>query len=301
MVTTAIDDEAILPAGANVILCADDFAMTEGVSLGIGELALARRLSATSAIVTLPAWERQASRLRELRAYLAIGLHLNLTLGAPLGPMPTLAPDRELPAHPDLVRRALTGRLRKDEIAAEMERQLDRFVEGTGFAPDFIDGHQHVHALPVVRTALIAVLRRRATIPPPLVRDPADQLSAMLRRRAASKKAIVISLLSLGFGERVRAAGFPTNQGFAGVSTFDLDSPYREELNSFFAARGRRHMVMCHPGYVDAALDNLDDVVERRHQELDALFAAPGLESAIWHVRRRADGPLVDWQEALPT
>lgn len=300
MANAEIEDGLALPAGANVILCADDFAMTDGVSRGIEELALARRLSATSAIVTLPGWERHAARLRELRAFLAIGLHVNLTLGPPLGPMPRLAPDGELPSHPDLVRRAMTGRLRRDEIAVEIERQLDHFVEGTGFAPDFIDGHQHVHALPIVRTALLSVLRSRATVPPPLIRDPADKLSAVFRRRAASHKALAIALLSLGFGRRIRAAGFPTNHGFSGVSSFDLDSPYREELTAFFTARGRRHLVMCHPGYADASLSGLDHVVERRHQELHALFAAPGLEAAIWHVRRRADGPLVDWQEALP-
>ena len=300
MATAAIEDGWALPAGANVILCADDFAMTDGVSRGIEELGLARRLSATSAIVTLPGWERHATRLRELRAFLAIGLHINLTLGPPLGPMPRLAPDGEFPFHPALVRRAMTGRLRGDEIAGEIERQLARFVEGTGFAPDFIDGHQHVHALPVVRTALLAALRRRAMAPAPLVRDPADGLAAMLRRRASCPKAIVISLLSQGFGRRVRRAGFPTNHGFSGVSSFDLDSPYGEELATFFAAPGRRHLVMCHPGYADATLSGLDDVVERRHQEFNALFAAPGLEAAIWHVRRTADGPRIDWQEALP-
>jgi predicted glycoside hydrolase/deacetylase ChbG (UPF0249 family) len=300
MALPAIDSELALPAGANVILCADDFAMTDGVSRGIEELALARRLSATSALVTLPAWRRQAPRLREIRAYVAIGLHVNLTLGAPLGPMPGIARDGELPAHADLVRRALTRGLPRAEIAAEIERQFDRFVQGSGFAPDFVDGHQHVHTLPVVRTALLDVLGRRRAEPPPLVRDPGDALGAVLQRRAGAHKALAIALLARGFGARVRAAGFPTNHGFSGVSGFDLESPYGRELAAFFSARGRRHMVMCHPGYVDPELGELDEVVERRHQELDALFTAPGLEAAIWHVRRNADGPCVDWQEALP-
>ena len=38
-----------------IILCADDYAMTEGVSRAIGELAAARRLSATSVMVDLAA------------------------------------------------------------------------------------------------------------------------------------------------------------------------------------------------------------------------------------------------------
>ena len=35
-----------------ILRCADHYALTEGVSRAIGELAAARRLSATSAIVT---------------------------------------------------------------------------------------------------------------------------------------------------------------------------------------------------------------------------------------------------------
>lgn len=298
--TTRIGDGAALQPGANVVLCADDFAMTDGVSRGIEELALARRLSATSAIVTLPGFEQHARRLAELRSFVAIGLHINLTLGAPLAPMPGLAPDGELPDHTDLVRMALMGRVVKAEIAAEIERQFARFEEGTGFMPDFIDGHQHVHTLPGIRAAVLDVLARRQSRFRPLVRDPVDGLSAILHRRAGAHKALAIALLSRGFGARARAAGFPTNHGFSGVSAFDMDSRYEGELEAFFERPGRRHLVMCHPGYADPVLADLDSVVARRHQELDALFAMPRLDEAIWHVRRRADGPPVDWQEALP-
>ena len=253
--TTAGTGEcAALKSGANVILCADDFAMTDGVSRGIEELALARRLSATSAIVTLPGWERHAHRLAGLRPFLAIGLHINLTLGAPLAAMPTLAPDGELPDHPRLVRMALIGQAPAPEIAAEIGRQLARFEQGTGFAPDFIDGHQHVHTLPGIRSALLEVLARHRCEPKPLVRDPADGLSAILQRRTSAHKALAIALLSRGFGKRVRAAGFPTNHGFSGVSAFDMSSCFADELATFFAMPGPRHLVMCHPGYADAAL-----------------------------------------------
>jgi predicted glycoside hydrolase/deacetylase ChbG (UPF0249 family) len=70
-----------------LILCADDYALTEGVSRAIGELAAARRLSATSAMVTTPHWPAMAPRLAVHRGHLAVGVHLNLTLGAPAGAM----------------------------------------------------------------------------------------------------------------------------------------------------------------------------------------------------------------------
>ena len=65
--------------------------MTEGISRAIGELAAAQRLSATSVMVTSPHWPATAPRLAVHRGHLSIGLHLNLTLGRPLGPMPRLA------------------------------------------------------------------------------------------------------------------------------------------------------------------------------------------------------------------
>ncbi|KAB2849833.1 MAG: ChbG/HpnK family deacetylase, partial [Hyphomicrobiaceae bacterium] len=43
-------------AAHEVLLCADDYAISAGVSRGIAELAEARRISAASAIVTLPRW-----------------------------------------------------------------------------------------------------------------------------------------------------------------------------------------------------------------------------------------------------
>lgn len=294
------DDAPVFEAGANVILCADDFAMSDGVSRGIEELALARRLSATSAFVTLPGWDEQGKRLAGLRSYVATGLHLNLTLGAPLAPSPGLAPDGELAPVTNLIRKCLTAAIRVGEIGAEIDRQLTRFEEATGFPPDFIDGHQHVHALPRVRRALLEVVAARYPHSRPLLRDPGDRPAAILKRQTAPHKALAIHALARGFGRRARAAGFPTNHGFAGASAFDLDSPFQEELACFFTARGPRHLVMCHPGYPDAALAELDTVVERRHQELDAIFAARRLDEAIWHVRGRADRAPVDWVEALP-
>ena len=297
---TATPHESNFRPGAGVILCADDFAISDGVSRGIEELALARRLSATSAIVTLPEWERHGKALAGLRGYLAIGLHVNLTLGAPLGPMPHLAPDGELPGLGTLVGRTLNRAACIRDIAAEIERQLDRFVVATGYVPDFIDGHQHVHAMPRIRRALLEVASARFPATKPLIRDPADSAGTILRRSVAAPKALAIALFAWRFGNRVRAAGFPTNHGFAGVSQFNIDTSFEDELICFFSAPGRRHLVMCHPGYADATLAELDSVVVRRRQELDAIFAAPHLDEAIWHVSRRADGPQVDWQPGLP-
>lgn len=285
--TGAASAEPSLPPG-NVILCADDFAISDGVSRGIEELAHARRLSATGAIVTLPAWAPHAERLARLRPRLAIGLHINLTLGAPAGAMPTLAPLGKLPALAEIVRMALLGNIDRAEIAAEIGRQLDAFAQATGCQPDFIDGHQHVHSLRGVRDGLIDALTLYFPDGGPLVRDPSDTSRTIAWRGAAVAKSIVISSLASGFGARIRRAGFATNDGFSGVSPFTPGSPFAAELVGFFTAPGSRHLVMCHPGYPDEELRRLDSVVERRAEELGTLMRMPGLPEAIWHVERNA-------------
>lgn len=291
--------KAEFPAGAGVILVADDFAISDGVSRGIAELAAAGRLSATSAIVTLPTWPAAGGghgiRLSRLRDRLALGLHLNLTLGAPLGPMPRLAPELRFPPHSSILRKSLTKGLDPDEISAEIVRQLEAFERETGHPPDYLDGHQHVHALPVVRSALLQALQSYDPDRRMLVRDPADRTAAILRRGVSATKALVIAAVSTGFGAMIRTAGFATNIGFSGVSSFDDQTPYATELAAFFRAPGPRHLVMCHPGYPDDALAALDPVLGRRRQELDALMAAPGLDAAIWHISRDPGTGRVHW------
>lgn len=281
---------------APVILCADDYAMTAGVSRGILELARARRLSATSALVTLERWADDAKPVAGVRDCIAVGLHIDLTLGTPLGPMPSLAPEARFPSLRQILMRALAGRINREEIAAEVTRQLDRFEAATGFPPDHVDGHQHVHALPAIRSGVLTALARRFPSGGPLVRDPADSISAIRERGLATGKSMVISLLSSGFGAAARARGFAVNDSFAGTSPFKEGQPYGKELDAAFSAGGRRHLVMCHPGHIDPELTRLDPVVARRAEEYAALAQAPDLPANLWHPRRAADGPSVDWQ-----
>jgi chitin disaccharide deacetylase len=273
-----------------VILCADDYAITGGVSTAIDQLIAAGRLSATSAIVTGPHWPALAPSLAAHWPRSGLGLHINLTLGQPLAPMPLLAPEGALPAVGVVTRKALTGTLSAPaavaEIAGEISRQIAAFTQGTGFQPDFIDGHQHVHALPGVRSALLSALASVRWTAPPLVRDPADGALAIARRGVARLKAASVGALAAGFGATIRNAGFPTNRGFAGFSDFTLGTDYAAELEKCFTERGARPLVMCHPGFPDAELAALDPLTERRREEFDGLLRAPWLPAALWQPDR---------------
>jgi chitin disaccharide deacetylase len=279
-----------------IVLTADDYALTEGISRAIGELAAARRLSATSALVTLPHWPDAAPRLPAHRNRIGVGLHLNFTLGAPLGAMPRLAPDGRFPARDVLVAKALLGLLEPAEIRAEIERQLNAFETRLGFPPDHIDGHEHVHVLSGVRQVLIEVVARRYRGPKPLLRDPSDRLAAIRARGGPVAKALGVRALALGFARAARRRGLPTNRGFSGFSRFDVREPYAAELARALIEPGPRHILMCHPGHRDPGERGDDPIAARRPMEYEALMQDATILERIWRPSRAADGPPVDWR-----
>jgi len=252
----------------NVVLCADDYGLSDGVSRGIVELAEMGRLSATGAMTNMPGWRRAAPGLKPLEGRIAIGLHLNLTTGSPLGAMAKLAPKGRFPALRELLGKAFKGQLDRAEIVGEIARQLDAFEEAHGQAPSFIDGHQHVHVLRGVRRALLQVLRERGYAGRVWLRDPADRTVSILRRPIGRGKALIVKGFARGFARDAHAAGFATNRGFSGFAPFDLSIPARRIFETAFSHLGPRPLVMCHPGYGDDELRGLDPAVESREVEL---------------------------------
>jgi predicted glycoside hydrolase/deacetylase ChbG (UPF0249 family) len=259
-------------------LCADDYALTPGVSRGILEMLAAGRLTAVSVMVTEPGWAAAAGELRPFLSSADIGLHFNLTLGSPLGAMPGLGASSNFPTLALLVRSALLGRLPAAEIGAEIARQIDAFTQHLGRLPDYVDGHQHVHALPGIRDGLLRTLQEQGLAGRLWLRDPSDRWDALLARPLKGK-AFSVAALSAGFAGRARATGFGVNQGFAGFSDF-RPGDYAALFASFLRSPGARHLVMCHPGYADEALARLDPVTSSREAEL-AFFLSPAFSQVL--------------------
>jgi predicted glycoside hydrolase/deacetylase ChbG (UPF0249 family) len=261
------------------VLCADDFALTDGVSRSILALLEAGKLSAAGAMTNRPHWLNFAAAFGALADRADLGLHLNLTCTAPLGAMPRVAPGGELPLLGDLARAAATSSTARREIAAEIARQLDAFEDGLGRPPDFIDGHQHVHVLPGVRGALLDAVAKRYPKGSLYLRDPHDAPAAIRARGVAVGKALTISALALGFRRAARQRGFPVNHGFSGVAPFDPTSDFAADLQRFLLRPGPAHLVMCHPGFIDDELARVEPVVVTRPVEHAALmgFVPEGL------------------------
>ncbi len=259
-------------------LCSDDYAIAPGVSRGIIEAVEAGAVTATSVMTTSAWWPESAAALARVAERCDIGVHLNLTLGAPLGAMPTLAPQGRLPTIGTLLKLGRSRRLPLGEIADEIDRQLERFVAVLGRPPDHVDGHQHVQALPAIRPLIFDALARRGWRP--ALRDSADHLLRIVGRGTTLKKALGVAFIAQDFARQAKRHGLPVNDGFAGFSSFDRAAPYGTLFRRFLRCPGPNHLVMCHPGYVDDQLRALDPVLETREQEL-AFFTSADFRAAL--------------------
>lgn len=258
-----------------LVVCADDYALTPGVSRAIRELIAGRRISATSVMTVSPYWSEEGPALAAVAGEADIGLHLTLTDQVPLGTMPELAPSGRLPSIEAVVRASLLGRLPVAEIEAEIERQLEAFVTVWKRPPSHVDGHHHVHQLPGVRRALLRVLGRQSGTRPYL-RSCHEPLSRIVRRGVAQQKAALISALGAGFARQAATAGFATNDGFSGIYEFGAVGHRLAELFARFVRDlGPSPLAMCHPGYSDTTLAGLDSMTAERDAEF-AFLAGEG-------------------------
>jgi predicted glycoside hydrolase/deacetylase ChbG (UPF0249 family) len=253
------------------VLCADDYGLSPGVSSAIRDLIDRRRLSATSCMTLTPFWADHAAWLRPYADKADIGLHFTLTDHPPLGAMPHTAPEGRLPPLRTLMRRALTGHLDGAEIDAELNRQIDAFEAAFGQPPAFIDGHQHVHQLPTVRTAVVRVLTTRLKAAPVYVRLCHEPAAAVVRRGVAVPKALLISKLDEGLRRLARRHHVAGNTGFRGVYDFSGRVPFGVLMDRFAEDMKAKGLIMVHPGIPDDALRQVDPVTDQRRVEYDWL------------------------------
>jgi predicted glycoside hydrolase/deacetylase ChbG (UPF0249 family) len=262
-----------------ITLCADDYGISPAVDVAIRDLVVRGRLNATSVMVVAPSFGRtEASALTALNSVtplnsvaprVAIGLHLTLT--APFRPLsPGFAPLRDgaFPPLGTMLRLAITRRFTREALEAEIASQLQAFRDAFGRAPDFVDGHQHVHVFPQIGAALLAVMKKSAQ--GAWVRQCGRVLP--LAARFADRKGLLLDLLSHRFRRRAAALGVRTNPAFAGTYRFDDAADFATLFPRFLAGLPDGSLVMCHPGFVDDELQRLDSLTTLREKEY-AYFA----------------------------
>lgn len=233
----------------NIILCADDFALSAPVSEGILELAELGRLSAVSCMTEGAYWQDRRNRLPLLRDRLDIGLHFNLTqaFDAPHDSLGTVLRD------------ALTGTLPRRNIETCLHDQLDRYEAVMGEAPDFIDSHQHVHQLPRVRTVVLRALARRYRhrLPWLLRVNPTLRDAGWLRRK------MMMDLLGWGFARTARRYGFRLAARCRGVDSPTHDTDFSQTIERWLSEAVDGEFIICHPGRCASRDDRHTDIRER--------------------------------------
>jgi chitin disaccharide deacetylase len=260
-------------------LVADDYGISPAVNRAIRDLISRGRLNATSVMVGTPSFAKaEADALADVaRGRVAIGLHFTLTAPfRPLSPFRPAAADGSFLSLRQMLARGLSRTLDGRAAAAEAELQIEAFRSAFGRLPDFIDGHQHVHLLPQVGDALLAVMKERT--PAAWVRQ-CGRTSPFLKR-GSHAKAHLLDVLSRRMKRRSAAMGVATNPGFAGAYNFGHRSSYEAMFAAFLDGLPDGGVVMCHPGFVDAELERLDHLTAMREQEY-AFFAGEGFPKLL--------------------
>ena len=205
-----------------LIVNADDFGLTPGVSNGI--LAAGRHgiVTSTTLLATARIEVECIARLRD--SGLGVGMHVNFTLGTPLTRGRSLVDDEGRFVRD--ARRAAARAVARD-VEREIEAQVERFETLVRRPPTHLDSHHHVGLLSPVREALL---------------DTARRLGVAVRSQNGEARA------------RARSAGLRTSDHFFGESGPDAYWSLARTRQTLRELPPGVSEFMAHPGWCDAAL-----------------------------------------------
>ncbi|MGB0036802.1 MAG: ChbG/HpnK family deacetylase [Candidatus Acidiferrales bacterium] len=145
-----------------LIVNADDFGMSRGISDAI---LIAHRhgfLTSASLVVNMPASEYALERLAKA-PNLGVGIHLNICQGKPIlhpHEIPSLVDTSgDFHSPPALIQRIWRWQISKQDVQAEFRAQI-RWMKDRGIEPTHADSHHHMHIYPA---AVRPFLRALAT------------------------------------------------------------------------------------------------------------------------------------------
>jgi predicted glycoside hydrolase/deacetylase ChbG (UPF0249 family) len=269
----------------NLIVNADDLGWTEGVNRGIADAHRNGIVTSASLLANGVAFDSGLSLARSTLG-LGVGVHLNLTDGAPVAPRELVASllneAGEFEGGPE----ALLLRIAKRDVALrEVEQEWDAQIEKVreaGIQPTHLDGHKHVHMLPGLFEIALR-LAKRHNIGAMRVAHEASSLRAALSAGDELHATVVLKqgvqarglkLLARDAREQAERAGISSADYFCGIAQTG-------EMTKEGVTRLLRSLpdgtteLMCHPGYADQELQNTATrLQESRQTELEILTDA---------------------------
>jgi predicted glycoside hydrolase/deacetylase ChbG (UPF0249 family) len=241
-----------------LIVNADDFGRSPGVSKGIRQAHLKGIVTSTTVLINLPEIETLLAKVLSCHE-LGIGLHLVFTAGRPVLP-PDAVPGlvdthgRFLEQH-TLWARAET--VPADQLHAELSTQIARFVTITGRLPDHLDCHHFVHLHPAffeIYAGLAEQFRLPIRAPFPIETDFRQAVSALPFLEGFPPDLVRGMIVTNSALLRARGLAHPDHfvSTFFGKEALTLDYLLHLLTN---LPTGITEL-MCHPGYCDLGLSN---------------------------------------------
>ena len=205
-----------------LIVNADDFGLTPGVSAGILRAHRHGIVTSTTVLVTAAIDREQLAVARA--GTLGLGLHVNLTLGKPLSKGRSLV-DAQGRFVRDARRAAARATVR--DVEREVAAQIERFIKLVGRQPTHLDSHHHVGLHEPVAGVVLEAARRLGV--------PVRSQNEAARRRA-------------------RSIGLGTPDAFFGESGPDAYWTLARTLRHLRDLPAGVSEFMTHPGVFDEAL-----------------------------------------------
>lgn len=246
-----------------IILCADDFGISTGVNDAILELLRKKRLSAVSCMSLTNTWMRDGGKLKDFQDTASLGLHITLTY------LPSASSARTA-NHPSEFARLLQtwGRYAdKQQLYEEINMQFELFRQATGKAPDFIDGHQHIHVLPVIRDIIFQLRKKHA--PLSWMRNVVDSTLFFSERKRQ-----ILSIIGFYHSHLLNTHQIPHNKQIFGFYDYHQSNSFEKLMRHWIcnANNQRSPLIYCHPGVPDQELARYDNILSPRAKEYEFLL-----------------------------
>lgn len=237
-----------------LIVNADDYGFTPGVSAGIRQAHLDGIVTSTSAMMNVPTAQDDVVRMVEHCPKLGAGVHLVLTAGRPLRPadkVPTLV-DSTGAFFDYMGVRSRVGQFKKGELRDEWRTQIEAFI-GAGKKPDHLDSHHHVSYWSETTFEVMLALADEYSLP---IRCPLQ-----MGEEHATPDFVVEALKShlVRYPDRMIGSFYDNTATLDGILKILTDLP-----------EGTSEL-MTHPGLVDDELRARDSYTDPRIRELSIL------------------------------
>jgi chitin disaccharide deacetylase len=233
----------------------------------------------------------EAVQLAKTVPRLSIGCHVLLIDGQPVlnaSQLPSLTTRNHSLRFQDGLKmfatRALTGRMKAEEIAAEASAQI-RKLQAAGITVSHVDTHKHTHLFPQILRPLLRAATERGVR---AIRNPfgprlplrSSQLLARPGLWTRYAEVHVLRRFAARFRKYVDDAGFATPDGTLGIEvTGALDETlFRAIAGSI--PEGTWEFV-CHPGYNDAELQRARTRLRESRQEELRVLTLPGARELL--------------------